>query len=101
MPLPDQAQEKLPHVGWNEIKEPGLGRWENSLLAATEENTDVYFVHSFVAMPSSPKDILALANYGGTDFCAAVKKNNITGVQFHPEKSGMLGLKMLGLWLNI
>lgn len=100
MPLPDQAEEKLPHVSWNEIKAPEAGRWNDSLLGATAEDTDVYFVHSFVAMPSSPKDILALANYGGTHFCAAVKKNNITGVQFHPEKSGKPGLKMLSQFLR-
>jgi len=100
MLLPDQAKDKLPHVTWNEIKAPEAGRWENSLLAASEENTYVYFVHSFVAMPSSPDDILAIANYGGANFCAAVKKNNITGVQFHPEKSGMPGLKMLSQFLG-
>jgi glutamine amidotransferase len=98
--LEEGSMEKLPHVAWNEIKEPEMGRWSNSLLKSTEINTDVYFVHSFAAVPSNRDNILAVANYGNADFCAAVKKNNVTGVQFHPEKSGKLGLKMLSQFLN-
>jgi imidazole glycerol-phosphate synthase subunit HisH len=97
--LGEGSSEKLPHVSWNEIKEPQIGRWSNSLLESTEINTDVYFVHSFAAVPSISENILAVANYGNADFCAAVKKDNVTGVQFHPEKSGKLGLKMLNAWL--
>jgi glutamine amidotransferase len=77
-----------------------MGRWSNSLLESTEIKTDVYFVHSFTAMPSNSENILAVANYGNADFCAAVKKDNVTGVQFHPEKSGKLGLKMLSQFLS-
>lgn len=94
------SSEKLPHVAWNEIKEPEMGRWTNSLMESTEINTDVYFVHTFVAVPSNSENILAVANYGNADFCAAVKKDNVTGVQFHPEKSGKLGLKMLSQFLS-
>jgi glutamine amidotransferase len=94
------SNEKLPHVAWNEIKEPEMGRWRNSLLESTAINTDVYFIHSFAAIPSNSENILAEANYGNINFCAAVKKNNVTGVQFHPEKSGKNGLKMLSQFLN-
>lgn len=98
--LGEGSLEKLPHVSWNEIKEPQIGRWSKSLLESTELNTDVYFVHSFVAVPSQREHILAVANYGNIDFCAAVNKDNVTGVQFHPEKSGKLGLKMLSQFVN-
>jgi len=98
--LGEGSLEKLPHVSWNEIKEPQIGRWNNSLLESTEINTDVYFVHSFVVVPSNIENILAVANYGNTEFCAAVKKHNVTGVQFHPEKSGKLGLRMLNQFLS-
>jgi glutamine amidotransferase len=95
-----ESKEKLPHVSWNEINLPAEGRWNDSLLRETEVNTDVYFVHSFVAVPDNEENILATANYGNSAFCAAVKKDNITGVQFHPEKSGGLGLKMLTQFLK-
>jgi glutamine amidotransferase len=91
---------KLPHVGWNEIAEPENGKWSNSILESTKFNSDVYFVHSFAAVPHKNKDILATSNYLGIDFCAAVKKDNIFGVQFHPEKSGIIGLKMLSDFLK-
>lgn len=98
--LPAGSSDKLPHVSWNEIYEPQTGRWSNSLLELMEINTDVYFVHSFVAFPSNCENTLAVANYGNVDFCAAVKKDNVTGVQFHPEKSGKIGLKMLSNFLT-
>lgn len=95
-----ESNEKLPHVSWNEIYSPVEGRWNDSLLKETKLNTDVYFVHSFVAVPENQDNILAIANYGNSAFCAAVKRDNITGVQFHPEKSGRTGLKMLFQFLN-
>ena len=98
--LGEGSTEKLPHVSWNEIKEPKIGKWTNSLLESTKINSDVYFVHSFAAVPSNSENILAVANYGEIDFCAAVKKGNVTGVQFHPEKSGKLGLMMLAQFLS-
>lgn len=79
--------ERLPHVSWNEIKEPFSGRWENRLLENTGPLADVYFVHSFVAKPKEPDEILATANYGNVNFCAAVAKGkNIYGTEFHPKK---------------
>lgn len=98
--LGEGSSEKLPHVSWNEINEPQIGRWSNSLLESTEINTDVYFVHSFVAVPSNSENVLAVANYGNAEFCAAVNKHNVTGVQFHPEKSGKPGLKILKQFLS-
>jgi glutamine amidotransferase len=99
--LKPDSKEKLPHVSWNEIYEPRYGKWLDSLLETTKLNSDVYFVHSFAAMPANVDDILALTNYGEGAICAAVKKKNITGVQFHPEKSGNFGLKMLTQYLSI
>jgi glutamine amidotransferase len=101
MKLHPNSKDKLPHVSWNELYEPKFGRWLGSLLENTELNSDVYFVHSFAATPINEEEILALTNYGEQAICAAVKKNNITGVQFHPEKSGISGLKMLAKYLSI
>lgn len=99
--LKEGSDEKLPHVAWSEIREPEMDRWKNSLLETTSINTDVYFVHSYAAYPDDSENILAIASYGNFDFCAAVKCNNITGVQFHPEKSGKSGLNMLSKFLNL
>ncbi len=57
-------------------------------------NSYFYFVHSYYAVPEDKKMIAATANYGG-DFCAAVIKDNIWACQFHPEKSGNTGIKLL------
>ncbi len=90
-------EEKIPQVGWNRIyprSESTL--WENTILAGLEKrNPHTYFVHSYIMVPDDDKDTLAKASYGGEDFCAAVKKGNITGTQFHPEKSGEVGLAII------
>lgn len=100
-PLADNSKEKLPHVSWNEIIEPSPKRWEKTILENTPNQTDVYFVHSFVAEPKNPDNILAIANYGKTTFCAAVQNKNVFGTQFHPEKSGKMGLEILKKFTNL
>lgn len=95
LPLSNELKEKLPHVSWNELNEPYPGRWKNTVLDGVALKTDAYFVHSFVGVPDNKEDILATANYGGKEFCAAVHHENIYGTQFHPEKSGENGLNML------
>ncbi|KAI5073272.1 hypothetical protein GOP47_0011285 [Adiantum capillus-veneris] len=86
---------KVPHIGWNRlnVKKP------SSLLHGIERH-HVYFVHSYRAMPSAAnKDwLLATCNYG-EDFVAAVKKGNVHAVQFHPEKSGVVGLGLVQRFL--
>jgi glutamine amidotransferase len=94
-PLPPNSDVNLPHVSWNEINQPVENRWENTLLEDTLPNSDVYFVHSYVVIPKFASEILSETEYGGVKFCSSVNKNNIFGTQFHPEKSGELGLNML------
>lgn len=79
---------KIPHMGWNSIKILK----EHPILKGLTDNLFLYFVHSFYA-PVTEHTILE-CNYG-VDFSAAVAKDNIVGVQFHPEKSQTLGLKIL------
>jgi glutamine amidotransferase len=93
--------EKLPHVSWNEIKEPSQNRWNGTILEDTEPMSDVYFVHSYAARPEMSENILATAQYGNSEFCAAVYKNRIFGTQFHPEKSGVVGLKILEKFIEL
>ncbi len=101
IPLPDHASEKLPHVSWNTLLEPNSKHWVNTVLDSLDKSSDVYFVHSFAAFPDDDRDILAGCNYGEMRFCAAVHKNNVHGTQFHPEKSGTLGLKILENFINL
>ncbi len=88
---------KVPHTGWNSLKKP-YGKddaWKFTLLKNTNPGSDVYFVHSFHAVPEDKKHIIAMAEYGNQEFCVVAKKDNISATQFHPEKSGMVGLSIL------
>ena len=79
---------KIPHVGWNTLRI----RKNSSLLDGIEDGTQVYFTHSFAAPLST--DCVAAAEHG-QPFAAVVQREHVAGVQFHPEKSGEAGLRML------
>ena len=90
------AQLKIPHIGWNSIYPPRKDKgWHKSVLSKNEVGDSMYFVHSFMAVPTEEENRLADCNYGGHIISSVVIKNNITGCQFHPEKSGEAGLKIL------
>lgn len=80
---------KIPQIGWNQIKIK-----DSSLFKGIKNNSYVYFVHSYYAEPSDKSIITAKTDYG-TEFASAVEKDNVFAVQFHPEKSGEIGLKIL------
>ena len=88
-------KRKTPHIGWSALKKPQQQDWHNSCLENIEEGEFFYFVHSFMAVPTNPENRLAHCIYEGLSVTAAIQKENITGVQFHPEKSGEAGLKIL------
>ena len=81
---------KIPHMGWNALH---IVKPESKLFAATKEGEHVYFVHSFYA--DGCEDSLAATSEYGIPITAAVEKGNIFGCQFHPEKSGTVGLGIL------
>jgi len=83
---------KVPHMGWNALKVRSGGA--GSLFTGLPENPFVYFVHSYHPVPVDPDLITATAEYGG-EITAAVGRENVAAVQFHPEKSGAVGLKIL------
>jgi glutamine amidotransferase len=91
---------KIPHVGWRQIFPASDDAWQGSLLAETAPLTWTYFVHSYQCVPAQPQFACALAQYGPHTITAAVRRDNVVGVQFHPEKSGALGLSMLSTWLK-
>ncbi len=82
---------RLPHVGWNNVKTCGV---DGVLFRGVPDETDFYFVHSYVFVPKDPGDVLATADYGVT-VTAAVRSGNVWGTQFHPEKSANAGLRVL------
>lgn len=84
------TQLKLPHIGWNSLTFPN----PSPLFAGVEPGSYVYFVHSFCAVASDPDDVIAQTDYG-VPVTAAVGKGNVYGCQFHPEKSGEVGLQIL------
>ncbi len=96
-----ENHEKVPHVGWNGIF-PGdsEGQWRSTILEGIPPQANVYFVHSFVLEPEQEKHVLAKTTYGGYEFCSAIRHENITGTQFHPEKSGPIGLAIIKNFLN-
>jgi len=84
-----QCGLKLPHIGWNEVRNSGGLRVFDSI----PEESCFYFVHSFEFIPGEAVKI-AVSDYG-VDFAAAIQKEHIVGVQFHPEKSQKHGLRLL------
>lgn len=83
------TEYKVPHMGWNRLKLKAA-----SPLTAAADGSYVYFVHSFHTVPEDSNIITAVCDYG-TEITAAVGRDNIQALQFHPEKSGEVGLKML------
>jgi glutamine amidotransferase len=86
---------KIPHMGWNELHRTR----EHPLLAGIAQDADVYFVHSYHLRLGAAEDLLAGADYAGP-VVAAIARDNMAGVQFHPEKSPAAGLRLLANFLN-
>ena len=90
---------KVPHVGWNNINM--LNNWENTPFSSIEINDQMYFVHSFFCETDSEDNVLATTKYGPYEFQSVIKKGNIYGCQFHPERSGEKGMQILKRFTNI
>lgn len=94
--------QKIPHIGWNALAlAEGRTKWERTLLQEVSPGEAVYFVHSFMASPADPGHRIADCLYGGMPISAAIARENISGCQFHPEKSGEVGLKVLQRFLTL
>ena len=91
---------RIPNMGWNTVK-PEINGNDNQLFKSLENGFDAYFAHSFEVKPNDRTDISANSQFNGRDLVSAVKRGQVYGVQFHPEKSGESGLQVLKNFLSI
>lgn len=96
----DGSQHKIPHIGWNELRRGSECSWNDTILDGIEEGESVYFVHSYMAELKNTINQLAYCDYDGRSISAVVNKNNVMGCQFHPEKSGGTGLKIIANFIK-
>lgn len=104
--IPPTAEEgrlrKIPFVGWTSLEiAPNATSWTNTVLSKIAQGDAVYAIHSYQFVPENFANRLAESNYDGLKICSAVVSNNISGLQFHPEKSGNVGLKILESFLTL
>ena len=86
----DDPRLKVPHMGWNAVSL----RRSHPVLDGVEPGDEFYFVHAYRPVPANPEDIIAESRYEGA-FCSALGRGNYVATQFHPEKSGRVGLGLL------
>lgn len=89
--------EKVPHMGWNDISI----KKRDPILKGVKNGSYYYFVHSYYAVPLCPEEVVLATTSYGMDFPSIIKQNNIYATQFHPEKSGETGLKILKNFVDI
>ena len=94
------AAMKVPHMGWNEVTFAGEEADRNPMFKDIPQGSHFYFVHSYRCVPDKQAEIAATANYG-VEICAAVARGNVVGTQFHPEKSGDVGLQIYKNFLDL
>jgi glutamine amidotransferase len=92
-----QTGLKVPHIGWNELEWTAAG---SGMARGLADPAAVYFVHSYAAVPADEAVVAAWTDYGGR-VAAAVARDNVWAVQFHPEKSSSVGLALLATFVNL
>lgn len=104
IPIPTQTiagkRLKIPHIGWSELQPSCTSSgWRGTLLEDIQTGEAAYFVHSFMAVPVDPMNRYADCVYGDRRITAVMGRDQLTGCQFHPEKSGNVGLRILRRFL--
>jgi imidazole glycerol-phosphate synthase subunit HisH len=101
LPLDPEKVSRIPHIGWNELNIQNNFK-SHSIFNSTENPAQVYFVHSYFCSPLDEKQIVATTEAGiNYQIPVMVNKDNVYGMQFHPERSGKTGLLMLKNFLNL
>lgn len=88
---PEDALCKIPQIGWNTVR----FRRSHPLLTGIEDDSEFYFVHSYYPAPSDPAYVVGETEYAGVAFASMVGRDNLLATQFHPERSGRIGLQLL------
>lgn len=106
MKIPDTGLDgkahKIPHMGWNALSiSPPHSDWDKTILQGIIPGSAAYFVHSYTAMPTNDTNRLANCDYNGRVISAAIRSGNLYGCQFHPEKSGPIGLAIFNRFLKL
>jgi glutamine amidotransferase len=99
--FPRRQGFKVPHMGWNQVlpvaegaRASGGASGRHPIFSGVTDGASCYFVHSFYPSPASDRHAIAITDYG-LEFASAIARDNLTALQFHPEKSGRWGLRML------
>jgi glutamine amidotransferase len=95
-----ETKMRIPHIGWNKVINNN-SNWLDTPFKEFPDGGMMYFVHSYYAQPLNSKNILSTTLYNDFEFCSSVRKGNVFGFQFHPEKSGEEGLSLYKNFLSI
>ena len=93
--FPPEQRIKVPHMGWNTVRQNEHVLWEN-----IPDNSAFYFVHSYYVSADNASDVAGVTEYGGFEFVSTVARKNLFATQFHPERSGEMGLQLLKNFLK-
>ncbi|MBP7637944.1 MAG: imidazole glycerol phosphate synthase subunit HisH [Kiritimatiellae bacterium] len=93
---PSDRRDKVPQIGWNQVK----AARPHPLLSGIADESEFYFVHSYYPAPDAPSLTLGTTCYAGVTFSSMVARGNVAATQFHPEKSGRIGLRLLENFLR-
>jgi glutamine amidotransferase len=91
---------RVPQTQWNRVYQSDVLKWRDTPFKEVEDGEYMYFVHSYYALPKDKGVVLAYTDYAKIKYASAVVKENILGIQFHPEKSSIQGLKIYRDWLK-
>lgn len=108
-PVDPERSYKIPQIGWNDLRLPSKNGtadgcrsdWKGTVLQDVPPGSFFYFVHSFVTVPANREHVLAETDYGSDRFCSVLIRDNVSGSQFHPERSGEAGLQMLRTFMTL
>ena len=98
----DNLKIRVPHIGWNKLSlEDSAENWKDTPLKDISEDDFMYFIHSYYACPLDKRNVFSNSIYRNIEFCSSVKKDNIFGFQFHPEKSCNRGITIYKNFLEL
>ncbi len=87
---PARHEDKVPQIGWNSVRL----RRPHPVFSGIEDESEFYFVHSYYPVPERDSDVVGTTDYAGVTFASVIGRGNLVATQFHPEKSGRIGLRL-------